>query len=148
VGPHARQSRQRVLELRELHLHLRLAAARAGGEDVENELGAIDDARADRVLDVLPLARRQLVVEDDERRLLLGDQGLELLDLALAQIGARMRAVELLRELTDDRGARRVGETRELAQVLVECLAGARALDGRSDEERPLGRGGNGDQIA
>src|SRR5674476_1218842 len=35
VGPHAREARQCVLELRELHLHLCLTRARARREDVE-----------------------------------------------------------------------------------------------------------------
>jgi hypothetical protein len=148
VGPHARQPRQRVLELGELHLHLGLAAAGSRGEDVENQLGPVDDPRADDVLDVLALTGRELVVEDDERRLLLGDQRLELLDLALAEVRARVRTVELLRELADDLGTRRVGKALELAQVLVERLARARPLERRSDEERPLGRGRDGDQVA
>jgi hypothetical protein len=59
-----------------------------------------------------------------------------------------VRTVELLGELADDLGARRVGETRELAQVLIERLARTRPLDGRSDEERPLGGRGDGDQVA
>jgi len=57
-------------------------------------------------------------------------------------------AVELLGELADDEGARRVGKALELTQMLVERLARARALDGRSDEERPFGRRGDGDQIS
>ena len=59
-----------------------------------------------------------------------------------------MGAVELLRELADDLGARRVGEAGELAQVLVERLARTRPLERRSDEERPLRRGRNRDQVA
>jgi hypothetical protein len=59
-----------------------------------------------------------------------------------------MRAVELLGERADDLGARRVGEALELAQVFVERLARARALERRANEERPLDRRGDGDQVA
>jgi hypothetical protein len=59
-----------------------------------------------------------------------------------------MRAVELLGELADDECARSVGESLQLAQVLVERLAGAGALQRRADEERPLDRRRDGDQIA
>jgi hypothetical protein len=59
-----------------------------------------------------------------------------------------VRAVELLRELADDDGAGRVGEPLQLAQVLVERLARAGALDRCPDEQCPLDRRGDGDQIA
>jgi hypothetical protein len=59
-----------------------------------------------------------------------------------------MRPVELLRQLTDDDRARRVGKALELAEVLVERLACARPLERRPDEERPLDGGRDSDQIA
>jgi hypothetical protein len=69
VGPHPRQPRHGVLELRELDLHLGLGAAGAGGKDVEDQLRPIDHPRVERVLDVLALRGGELVVEDDECRL-------------------------------------------------------------------------------
>src|SRR6476619_1478928 len=65
VRPHARQARQRVLQLRELDLHLGLAAPRTRGEDVEDELRAIHDTRAHGVFHILALRWRQLVVDND-----------------------------------------------------------------------------------
>ena len=41
VGPHPGQSRQHVLQLRQLDLELGFVAPGAGGEDVEDELGAV-----------------------------------------------------------------------------------------------------------
>src|SRR6185437_10723429 len=82
VGPHSSEARQHVLELRELHLHLGLARSRARREDIEDELGAVHHAAADRVLDVLALRRRQLVVEDDERRAVFLYAIAQLVDLA------------------------------------------------------------------
>ena len=49
----------------------------------------------------------------------------QLLDLALAEVGAGVRPVELLRDLADDDRAGGVGEPLELLEVLVERLARA-----------------------
>src|SRR5437660_3900703 len=43
VMPHPRQSRQKILQLRQLDLQTAFATARALREDVENELGAIEN---------------------------------------------------------------------------------------------------------
>src|SRR5213078_2028411 len=81
VRPGARQARQRVLELRELDLRARLAAARAAREDVEDQAAAVDDLRADDLLQIARLSRREVVVEDDERGAGRMNQSLELLRL-------------------------------------------------------------------
>src|SRR5262249_21781975 len=84
VRPRARQARQGVFELRQLNLRARLAAARAAGEDVENQAAAVDDRGAGDLLQVARLRRREVVVEDDERGAGGVDKGLELLGLPLA----------------------------------------------------------------
>src|SRR6266568_1183561 len=68
MRPGARQPRQRVLELRQLHLRARLPAPRAAGEDVENQAAAIDDRDAGDRFEVARLRRREVVVENDEGR--------------------------------------------------------------------------------
>ena len=78
----ADQPRQQVLQLRELDLQLAFARARAPREDVENQLRAIDDLAADRLLDLAQLRRRQLVVEDDDVDVGFGARRGERLDLA------------------------------------------------------------------
>jgi hypothetical protein len=123
VRPHARQSGQHVLELRELHLHLRLARARTRREDVENDLGPVHDARPELELDVLPLRRRQLVVEDHQRRADVGDAATQLLQLSLPEIRRRTRTIDQLREFPDDFSARRVGQTRQLLEMLRQEMA-------------------------
>ena len=148
VGPHARQPRQRVLELRELHLHLGLGAARAHGEDVEDQLGAVDDALADLALEVLALRRREFIVEDDDRRLVLGDERLQLLDLAAPDVGRGVGTVDLLGERRDDDGARGVRELRQLVEVLDGVMARVGPLDGRADEDGAFLRGLELDEFA
>jgi len=143
VGPHARKARQRVLELRQFDLHLRLARPRAHREDVENQLGAVHHAAADRVLDVLALAGTQLVVEDDERRAGLADLVAQLLDLSGTEVRAGVRPVDLLDQVADDDCAGRIGELLELTKVLADGAASARPLERRADEQRPLDRRGD-----
>jgi hypothetical protein len=84
------------------------------------------------------LRRRELVVEDDDRRILRGDHHAELVDLALADVRRGVWAVELLRQRPDDDGARGVGEPLELIEVLGDVVARGRPLDGSADEERAL----------
>src|SRR4030095_14364269 len=64
VRPHTRQARQHVLELRQLDLELGFPRSRSRRENVEDQLGAIHHALAGGVLDVLPLSRSELIVEN------------------------------------------------------------------------------------
>jgi hypothetical protein len=58
-----------------------------------------------------------------------------------------VRAVELLGELTDDCGARGVGEEGELAQVLAGGVTVRRALERSADEDDALLLRREGDQV-
>src|SRR5437762_6388815 len=49
VTPHSGQARQQILQLRELDLQSALTTSRALGEDVENELGAIEDFAREQI---------------------------------------------------------------------------------------------------
>src|SRR5205823_13410228 len=79
VRPGARQARQRVLELRELDLRARLAAARAAGEDVEDQAAAVDDFRPDDLLEVAHLRRPEVVVEYNQLGVVMRGDRLDLL---------------------------------------------------------------------
>lgn len=59
-----------------------------------------------------------------------------------------MRPVELLGDLPDDVGTSRVGETFELAQVLVEQLERPGPFGWRADQQGALDGLGDGDQFA
>ena len=58
-------AREVVLELRELDLELPLGAPRVLREDVEDQLGAVDDAGLERVLEGALLRRAELVVDEE-----------------------------------------------------------------------------------
>ena len=60
----AAQARQQVVQLRELHLRLALAAPRVQREDVQDQRGPVDHLDAQPFLEGAELTRRQLVVED------------------------------------------------------------------------------------
>ena len=64
VLPHAAHARQVVLELRELDLELALGADGVLGEDVEDQLGPVDDAGLELVLERALLRRVELVVDE------------------------------------------------------------------------------------
>ena len=107
VLPHAAHPRQVVLELRELDLELALGADRVLGEDVEDQLRAVDDARRERVLERALLRRVELVVDDEHVGPALGVERLQLLELALADVRLLIGSAPLLDELRDrDRRAR------------------------------------------
>jgi hypothetical protein len=140
VSPQSRQSRQRILQLRKLHLHLRFGRARTRRENVENELGAIDDALVQHPFEILALRGGQLVIEHDQRRTTILDELAELLDLARTEIRGRIGTLELLRQRCDDSRTSRVGETGELFEMLPREMPVLRTLERSTDENRALFR--------
>ena len=147
MRPHPRQPRQHVLQLRQLHLHLRLARSRARREDVQNKLGPIHHPLAGGVLDVLALRRRQFVVEHHQRCVGRRDLLAQLLDLALPQVRRRIGLVDLLRHVADDVSAGGVDETLQLLEMLPDLVPRIRPLAWRSDEDRSLDGCRQFDQI-
>ena len=119
VRPQAAHAGHVVFELGQLDLHLALGRVRVAGEDVEDHRGAVEHRDVELGLEVALLARRQLVVGDDEVRVGLLEQGLELVDLARAQVVVRVRLVELLGQLADRRDAGGPEQLLELLQILV-----------------------------
>ena len=63
----AGQPRQQVVQLRQLHLQLAFARAGAAGEDIEDQLRAVEDLDIERLLQIALLGGRQFAVEDDRR---------------------------------------------------------------------------------
>ena len=66
----------------------------------------------------------------------------KLLELPFPEIRRRARTIQQLRDLSDDLGARRVGEARQLLQMLRQQMSRGRPLERRADEDGALyGRG-------
>ena len=60
----AGQAGQQIIQLRQLHLQLAFARARAPREDIQDELGPVENLDVQRFFQIALLGRRQLVVED------------------------------------------------------------------------------------
>ena len=99
----AGEARQHVFELGELDLQLAFAGARVAGKDVEDELGAIEDAARQSGFKVAQLRGREVVIEENEVGVGGSGDGGDLLDFAGADerggIGARAALDELRRRL-------------------------------------------------
>ena len=96
------------------------------GEDVEDHRGAVDDPHLERVLERALLARRQLVVADDHLGVDLVRERLQLLELARAEVRARVRARARCCTMRADAGHRRG------AQELVHLLELGIAVEART----------------
>ncbi len=94
------------------------------GEDVEDQLRAVDDARLERVLERRCCVGDELVVDEERLGRGLAERGLELLELALADVGT---AVGERRCWTSSPTGSTAAVARELVQ-LGEALFGVDAL--------------------
>ena len=117
--PHAAHPRQVVLELRELDLELPLGAHGVLGEDVEDQLRPVDDARLQLVLEQALLRRRQLVVDDQDLGARVAVRLLQLVELALADVRPRIRVRAVLDEPGDGLDAGGAAELVQLGQLVV-----------------------------
>ena len=129
VLPHASHPRKVVLELRELDLELALRRSRMLGEDVEYQLRPIDDAQLERVLEAPLLARIEVVVHHEGLRPGLRHRGLQLLEAALAEVGARVGSGPTLHDLADGLDAGRAHQLAYLPELLVGVDLGSQRRD-------------------
>jgi succinyl-diaminopimelate desuccinylase len=125
------------LELRELDLELSLGADGVLGEDVEDQLRAVDHPRLERVLERPLLGRSQLVVDDQNFCLGLAISPLELLELAFADVRARVGEPPVLDDPADRLDLRRPRQLLELGEL----VGAVGPLREHGDEEPTLGLG-------
>ena len=117
VGPHPREARQEILELGELHLHLRFRRARPRGEDVQNHLGAVHHPHRQRLLEIGPLRGRQRLVEQHQSGPGLLKDALQLLHFALPEVQVGCGRLEPLVGPADDVCAGGVGQPAECSST-------------------------------
>jgi len=115
VRPHPAQSRQRVLRAGELDLDLGLMRLRVVDEDLQDQLGAVDDGGLGELLEGAHLRGREVVVDEDHAGLELVGEVAHLLGLALAEVEPGVDGVASLDHQPDDLRARRLGERRFLS---------------------------------
>src|SRR6266487_5882780 len=110
VMPHASQSRQKILQLRELDLQPALAAAGALRENVENQLGAIKHLAREQILEVASLSWRKFVIENHGGDLSILQRTFDPFRFAFSDVVGRSRFLQFLRDRVDDFGAGRAGQ--------------------------------------
>ena len=103
-------------------------------EDVEDQLRTVDDPGGERILERALLHRVELVVDEEHLRVVVCVRGLQLLELALAHITARVGARAALDRL---RNRLHACGARELAQ-LAELALGVGALRQHSEQQAAL----------
>ena len=136
---HSGQARQQVAKLRQLHLQPALPGACAGGENVKNDLRAVDHAAAEFPLQITGLDRAQLPVDHDQVDLeLLARRG-DLTHLAAADETGRVRPGALLQGPEDDR---RAGGVRQALELVEGALGGltATGAETEADNRRAITR--------
>ena len=138
VAPLAGESRQEVLVLGELDLEAAFAGAGALGEDVDDERGAVEDFDLEGVFEGALLRWTELVVEDDEGVVETLAFGLDLRQLALADVVPGMGVLQLLDGAADDAGAGGIGEEGELIEGGLAAEGRGLALDVDGDEVGPF----------
>src|SRR5258706_62455 len=130
VSVGADQPRQQVMQPSCLHLQATFMGSRVLGEDLEDDLGAVEHPGLDIKLQVALLPRAQILVADDEVELAFELQVPQRLDLAHAD---EMRGVHFgppLHLRADNFRARRPGQVRQLGHLVPDRLgAGAREQD-------------------
>ena len=117
--PHAREPWKQVLELRQLDLDAGLARPRAPAEDVEDESRPVDDLHVELLAEIPALGGGEIVVEKEQRRLLLAGEGAHLVDLALAEERGGPDGPAALHHLAAHLSARGLREETQLRQALA-----------------------------
>ncbi len=111
------------------------------GEDVEDQLGAVDDARLQRVLERPLLRGRELVVHEQDLGPGRSVRALQLLELPLAHVGADVGACAMLDEHPDRLDAGGARELRQLGELGVRVEAGRQHREDEAALELGAGRG-------
>ena len=112
----AGQSRQPIFQLCKLDLKLAFFRAGPAREDIENQARTIDNLGIERLLEILRLAGRQLVIENDEIDAFLHDLLAQFFDLALTYKRCRVGTIATLDHLVDDACAGRGGQLTQLIE--------------------------------
>ncbi len=140
VAPHVAEARVGVLELGEGDLELGFVGAGAGGENVEDEFGAVEDFAVDDFFEVAQLVGGHVVVEDDDVGVELVGELVEFLGFAFADVGAGVDVFAVLDDLGDDLGAGGMGEAGEFAEGIARIGGGTGKVD--TDEDGFFGTDG------
>ena len=101
-------------------MQLAFVAARPLGEDIENQLAAVDDANFEGIFQIALLRRRQILVDDHQVGVMLVKPGVNFVDLAAPDQSRRRDAAHLLRIFMHHQGAGGLGKPFKFFQTVIE----------------------------
>ncbi len=110
-------------QLRQLDLQLALVAVRTLGEDIQDQAGTVDHPALQEPFQVALLARAQRMVDEDQVGTAGVGRSLDLVQLAAADQGRRIRSVQARSDRRGDAGPSRAGQITEFFQHIVFQLA-------------------------
>jgi hypothetical protein len=111
---------------------------RAAGKHIQDERGAIDDLDVKTPLQIALLGGREIAVDHHDVIIKIFLTGLDLFQLALADVGAGQRMGEFLGYGADNLDVDRLRESGQLFERVAGLPGLSRLLDG--NEQRVLGR--------
>jgi hypothetical protein len=110
------QPRKHVFELRKFDLQLALTSAGVPREDIEDQLGAINNAGVNNALDIALLRRREIVVEQNNVGGNRGRRARDLFELSFADQCGRVGSVLALGKFSGNLRARARGQRPEFVK--------------------------------
>jgi hypothetical protein len=119
VQPLAAQPRQQILVLRQFDLDAALVRARVGGEDIQDQPGAVEHLHLQRFFEVARLCRRQLIVEHHQVIFQLVAQRGDLFGLAGADKVLGEGLLQPLVHAADHLQVGGIGQQRQLLQRIL-----------------------------
>ncbi len=138
------QSRQPVVELGQLDLQLSLPGSRTAGEDIQDELGSVDDFAVEDALDVALLGRGKVVVEDHGVGPVPIQQSLQEIQLPFADQIRRVIAGPLLQQAGGHPGSGGGSQGSQLIQRFLQVQDGS---PGGSRGDGPLKLASHQDDV-
>src|SRR3954471_5188084 len=110
------ESRQHVFQLRQFDLQLSFAGSSVLGEDVEDELRAVDHSDIDYFFDIALLRGGEVVVKQNQIGRHGGYRCCNLRQLPASDQRRRVRTVTVLQEVADNFGARTSSKSLEFVE--------------------------------
>ena len=116
---------KQIIQLRQLHLQLAFAGARVHGENIQDQLRAVNHAGADALLHIAQLHGSEIVVHDHQRDVAQLGFGANFVELAAAD---ERGGIERFAHLQHAAGNFRAGAFGQLVQFFQRIAPGSRRI--------------------